>query len=707
MQREPKDHILYVDDEPNNLSTLKRAFKREYNVHTALSGQLGLEALAEFPEIKIVISDQRMPKMIGTEFLKIVAQKYPQCIRIILTGFSDMQVIVDSINEGGGVFRYLTKPWKRNDLKHAIDTGLENYKLKSEKKRLLSELQLLNESLEDKVKDQTFQLKEQNEELSLLNESLEKVNILLHDKNFFLEKVMELAPNSLYLWDCSESKLLLTTKPQDDYLSYISDILSPASSVNKELPIHENDWAIIKQHVKQFEFLKADEQLELTYRIKTSNGTLKWLNTKEMVFKTDDMGKPLQILGTAQDITKINTAKIRLEEFKNGLRALKLISSDTSLDFSTQITNAISFMTKYWKMEIGIIAYVDDNKYKVINSYTRNNRYALNKGETFQANNETYTHNDALALSQVSYSEYYHHPCFHHIPVTAYIGCSFWVNGKKAGVINILSTNQEERSFGVYDLDFIRVFAKWLGFTLEREQSHEKLWALNESKNRILATVVHDLRSPIQSIQGAMTVMKLQLDDALNQQDKELFGMINQSCDKTINLINELLEISVLEDENYKLPLEAIHINEFIEDATQLLKTRAAEKGLSFELKLAETEKVVLDINKQKFVRVIENLVSNALKFTPSGGKIKIETFTTEANLLLWISDTGIGIPEALLSSIFNKFSKARRLGLQGEKSTGLGMSIVKQIIELHQGQIEVESIENEGTTFKIILPKR
>ncbi len=116
-------------------------------------------------------------------------------------------------------------------------------------------------------------------------------------------------------------------------------------------------------------------------------------------------------------------------------------------------------------------------------------------------------------------------------------------------------------------------------------------------------------------------------------------------------------------------------------------------------------EKIYVPIDEYKFIQVINNLISNAIKFTPDGGVITVRIKPEKETVQISVSDTGVGIPEHLQEGLFEKFTKARRPGLKGEPSVGLGMSIIKTIVEWHGGKIWFESKENKGTTFHIELP--
>jgi adenylate cyclase len=138
--QEDKLSILYVDDEEQNLISFKAAFRRHYAIYTAMSGKEGLDILQK-EKISLIITDQRMPEMTGVQFLEKVIPAYPETIRMILTGFSDIEVIIDAINTGR-VFRYITKPWDSNELKMTIDNACQLYRLQQNNKQLLEELHL-------------------------------------------------------------------------------------------------------------------------------------------------------------------------------------------------------------------------------------------------------------------------------------------------------------------------------------------------------------------------------------------------------------------------------------------------------------------------------------------------------------------------------------------------------------------------------------
>ncbi|MGB0806254.1 MAG: response regulator [Salibacteraceae bacterium] len=138
--------LLYVDDELNNLRSFKAAFRRDFKIFTAESGAEGRKILDE-NEISIVLTDQRMPFMTGVEFLESIVNEFPDTIRILITGFSDIQAVIDAINKGK-IYHYVQKPWDETYLKNIIFNAFETHKLRRENKFMMEQLKLSNEQLE-------------------------------------------------------------------------------------------------------------------------------------------------------------------------------------------------------------------------------------------------------------------------------------------------------------------------------------------------------------------------------------------------------------------------------------------------------------------------------------------------------------------------------------------------------------------------------
>lgn len=171
--------ILIVDDEINILKSLKRLLMSEdYEILTSNSGEEALKILSENPDLALIISDQRMPGLTGVEFLEKASQIAPQATRMILTGYADVKAAIDGINRGGA-YRYITKPWKDDELLHVVNEAVLRFALIKDNQRLTeivkkqnNELKNLNSNLTNMVEEQTLEIQNQNDELKILNERL-------------------------------------------------------------------------------------------------------------------------------------------------------------------------------------------------------------------------------------------------------------------------------------------------------------------------------------------------------------------------------------------------------------------------------------------------------------------------------------------------------------------------------------------------------
>lgn len=147
-----KIHVLYVDDEEHNLMSFKATFRIKYKVHTAISGEEAIKIMAEQP-IDIIITDQRMPNMTGVQFLETILDDYPDPMRILLTGYADLNAVIDAVNKGK-IFHYLTKPWNEEELDMTIQRAYDIYKLRKDEKELTEKLGVTNSQLEFLLRQQ-------------------------------------------------------------------------------------------------------------------------------------------------------------------------------------------------------------------------------------------------------------------------------------------------------------------------------------------------------------------------------------------------------------------------------------------------------------------------------------------------------------------------------------------------------------------------
>ncbi len=224
---------------------------------------------------------------------------------------------------------------------------------------------------------------------------------------------------------------------------------------------------------------------------------------------------------------------------------------------------------------------------------------------------------------------------------------------------------------------------------------------LDNRKNEILSVVAHDLRAPIAQILALSGLLRA----CPQSEHRELIQLQTKSCEVAINIINELIEIAQLEHDDHEIKKDRTSVNVLIEESITRFQLMAQSKNITIRTLLCQNSEVI--INATMFSRIIDNLLSNAIKFTEDNKSIELITENNENQFLLRVVDQGIGIKGEHIPLLFDKFSKTiRRSGTHGEPSTGLGLSIVKHLVDLHNGTIHIESEVCKGTSITITFPK-
>ncbi|GAB3817437.1 hypothetical protein GCM10028895_13560 [Pontibacter rugosus] len=232
------------------------------------------------------------------------------------------------------------------------------------------------------------------------------------------------------------------------------------------------------------------------------------------------------------------------------------------------------------------------------------------------------------------------------------------------------------------------------------EEKNLELESLSKAKTDILGIVAHDLQGPFNNIE--MMAKLLQKKTMPEDQEIRMHEMILKCCQSSKTIINDLLEMARYEQkENFDF--EPHDLNQVLEEIEE-----------DWQLQLKETRQLsvqkagaalLIQLDKYKFKRVLDNLISNAVKFTQDKGRIDIFLQKNEQEVLLKISDNGVGIPQDMRQHLFKPFSRAGRSGVRGERSVGLGLSITRTLVEQHGGTIDVDTEQQQGTTFCITLP--
>lgn len=285
-----------------------------------------------------------------------------------------------------------------------------------------------------------------------------------------------------------------------------------------------------------------------------------------------------------------------------------------------------------------------------------------------------------------------------------YFGVPLITKNKYAiGTLCVL--DYRENKLSDKQIDQLKVLANEVMTHLELHKQNRELQKLNEYKVQLMKMLSHDMRSPLNGIIGLSSMLKEQLE-AEGSSHIETIDMIEQSSSQLNQMIDEVMSYSIIESEGLTLSPESVRLDEIVDSILQLYKPATRIKDLDLEFYVEGLEEPVW-IDGDKFEQVIGNLLSNAIKYTKSGGRVKLSLIRKNDTLKLTVIDSGIGMSAEEANKLLkknNQRSQAQK-GTSGEKSTGIGFAIVKHIINLLDGEIEIESTPGEGTTFRVVIP--
>jgi signal transduction histidine kinase len=223
-------------------------------------------------------------------------------------------------------------------------------------------------------------------------------------------------------------------------------------------------------------------------------------------------------------------------------------------------------------------------------------------------------------------------------------------------------------------------------------------------RDNFLAMVVHELRSPLVVIRGSSDVL-LKESKSLNEREIiDLLAQIRSSSNDLLTMVNDLLDVSKIESGRFEIFRNMCDLNKILSEEMHRYYSLAEEHNLKFDMKL-DARVPEVNIDPEKIKQVMNNLISNALKFTPKGGMIEITSTKLDKFAQVCVSDNGVGISAEIKSKLFHKFVQGRANTVSKDKGTGLGLVIAKGIIEAHGGSIWVEDNKPIGTKFIFTIP--
>jgi signal transduction histidine kinase len=279
--------------------------------------------------------------------------------------------------------------------------------------------------------------------------------------------------------------------------------------------------------------------------------------------------------------------------------------------------------------------------------------------------------------------------------------------GKKGPLGLIRAYSTEANHFTQDDAEFLNAIARQGSIAIENALAYKALGQLDEMKSRFVRTVTHELRSPVSVVRSLLHTLLGGYVGELSAPQREMLKRVQHRADFLQTLIDDLLELAAGKmDVRAQPALEPVSLDEAVRRVVERFQIPAQEKHITLEWHCECPEgPVKIAATNEGIDRILNNLVSNAIKYTPSGGRVAVRMFVREQRATIEICDTGIGIPEDALPHLFEEFYRAPNAKAQVKEGTGLGLAITRDLVTRFGGHISVQSKVGHGTTFTVIFP--
>ncbi len=750
-QANSKPKILVVDDEPDNLDLLYRTFYRDYKVLRANSGPAALDLLAQEGEVAVIISDQRMPMMSGTEFLSLTATQYPDIIRIILTGYTDVEDLVEAIN-AGKVFKYVTKPWEAEELKAVVRQALDTHNVLKARTRELTRT-LRQESLLNTV---TNTIRSALDYRQILQAIVDTVGHMLEvdvcllrpfqdeqlaDKGFIYQKTLseeagEQTPAEVQTNNSSAMPLLAQTVWETREVQVIHDITDDERIHGNTPELRQRGEAFAAANICSSLVVPLICQQELMAVLALHQCSLPrfWGDDEVqlVLMVADQAALALSQAYAYEQVRALAKREALINTITSAIRS-SLDPQDIFAAITQQLGQALQVdgcVLSLWTEEDEFVQCV--GLYDSFQQLENLHRHNLTQASSVPDNKSSSNHHPLpprLPYSQASIQEnpilqqmlQTHEPVVignvsHSpsdvqgfdlplkMPARSLMFVPLLADGKCIGSIT-LHEGKKVRQWLSSDIDLAKAVAAQAAIAVQQShlyqktrQQAERLLELDKQKTEFFQNISHEFRTPITLIQGPLE-SAVAAGEGLSYSQS---AIALRNSRRLLRLVNQLLDLQRLDAGRMQPSFRPCDIVEFVSQIVESFRPYCEKKGLHLATQLDECSPVYLDM--EKFDKVVYNLLSNAMKFTPEGGTISVRLKSEHDRCILQVQDTGIGIVKEQIPHLFERFRQAEGSANRSYEGSGLGLALVKELVELHGGQVTVESVYGEGTTFSLWL---
>lgn len=640
----PLADILVVDDQVHNLKVLTNLLSgKGYAVRPAMSGELALKAIAKkLPDI--ILLDILMPQMDGYEVCRQVKRNpAAQHIPVLfLSALTNTEDKLKAFRNGGA--DYIVKPFQVEEVLARVETHLNLARMRQDRERLV------------------FNLNERVKELSCLSTVTRAVHNLPSAAAMF-EKVLEILPNGWLKPEYTRGRIVFDahvyaeanlpeTPWQQSMPLYVEgeirgrlDVLYIGDSDSDPfLPEEQNLLENLARVLGE-----AVERCEIHQRLLNSesrfHGLFEHMNSGVAIYKATNHGADFTL-------TDLNASGERITDLNKEDVVGKPVSEIFPAVYSNGMLDTFRRVWQSSDPEIMPDVHYQDQR---LDTWVENRLYKLPDGSL---------------------------------------------------VVNFDDINQRKQAEAIIQQDKEALETRVTARTRELEQANLQLRELAKLKDEFLASMSHELRSPLNAILGSTEILQEEIYGPLNDKQQHTLQSVHASAKHLLSLINDILDVSKVEAGKLDLNLAEVSPFEICQSCLHLIKEMAQKKRLKIQTDFrSEVQSIQADSRRLK--QILLNLLSNAVKFTPEQGQIGLsfEGDKEQGIVVFQVWDTGIGIADDMMSKLFQPFVQLDSSLSRHYEGTGLGLALVKSLTDLHGGSVSVSSIIDQGSLFSITLP--
>ncbi|CAN1212832.1 histidine kinase [Tumidithrix helvetica PCC 7403] len=683
-QTSTKPKLLIIDDEADNLDLLHRTLYKDYKVLKASNGLEGLEILSKEDNIAVIISDQRMPMMTGTELFSRVAIAYPDTIRILLTAHTDVQDLVEAINSSK-VFKFLTKPYKQEELINTIQQAVKTYDL----------LRTRTSQLETDLKDAEARYR------SIFENSV--------------EGIFQTTLNGYYL---IANPMLATIYGYESPQQLTQNI----TNIGHQLYVSPNrrqefiDLVRVHKTISNFES-----------QIYRRDGTKIWISENVRAIHNEE-GELVGFEGTVQDITQRKRAE---EEVK--LLQTMTMEISVAKDFNTALEIALRKICEFTGWVVGEAWIPSTNGLHL--------KYSPAWHSTVKGLEEFYRLSQNIVfptgigfpgrvwelkrpewiwdISQETELGFLRKFAALDAGLNAGLAIPILAETKVVAVIVFFmhTPNDEDQQL----VGLVSAIATHLGLLMRRKRDEEEIRIVNEelalardealeanrTKSAFVANMSHELRTPLNAIIGYSEMLQEDADDLGLEDFRNDLQKIYTAGKHLLSVINDILDMSKIEAGKMEMFVERFDVLSLVNDAVNMIHPLLEKNANALVLEY-DRQVDMMETDVTRLRQALFNLLSNACKFTQKGTitiQVQREVDSDRTWINFKVSDSGIGISPDQLERLFQPFTQADSSTTRQFGGTGLGLAISQRLCRMMGGDITVESALNKGSAFTIRLP--